>query len=216
MISNPFHPTRAFAIALIFAWTTIAQAKPAVDEQVETLHREIAALRILHNLDLDDEQRAELIPLVETGIGLVSDLQATHEANQADQFAMLQQVRDDLWDDGELDEATEEAAQEARKAGEKALRPVMWELGDLAEEVMQVLDEDQREAVQAALSRPPWAGRMRGPEGPGGPGAAGPPEVGEGPTPPPGVTAGVRRHNARQLFHLVFSDEFLQVLTGLE
>lgn len=216
MICNPIHPTRALAIALILAWTTMAQAKPAVDEQVETLHREIASLRILHNLDLDDEQRAELVPLVETGIGLVDDLEGIHEANQRGHLEVLQQVRDDLWDDGELEEATQTAAQEARKAGEKVLRPVMWELGDLAEEVMQVLDEDQRDAVQAALSRPPWARRTPGPEGHGGPQAGGPTGGDEGPTPPPGVAAGVRRQNARQLFHLVFSEEFLAVLTDLE
>ncbi len=203
-------------IALVMAWPAAALARPAMDEQVEVLHREIAALRVVHNLDLDEEQRAELIPLVETGIGLVGDLEDLHEQNQRDHLAVLQQVRDDLWDDGELDEATEAAAQDARKAAEKALRPVMWELGDLSEEVMQVLDEDQREAVQAALSRPPGARKGRGgPEGRmGGPRAGGPDE--DAPSPPPGVAAGIRRHNARQLFHLVFSDEFLQVLTSLD
>lgn len=191
---------------------TGAIAAPDIDETVETLHREIAALRVVHALDLDAEQIEELVPLVRTGIELRADLEEVHSRSQASTVAVLRQVRDDLGDDGELSEATEAAAQGARKDTEKAMRPVMWELKDVGEEVVAVLDEDQRRQVNEVLSRLPFAAGPHGQRPP-------PFESGEESADtrkpgqlPPRIEDGVRRHNTRRLFGLVFSEEFLAVL----
>ncbi len=207
------HTLRGGLLAAILTLSTClaaaAAARPDPGEEVESLHREIAALRLFHALELTAEQQAEMLPLVETGAGLADDLRAVHGANQRDHLAVLGQVRDDLWADGELSEATQDAAEGARKEAEKAMRPVMWEIGDLGEEVLGILDEDQRARVREALLRPPGRGdggpgegRMGPAAGPRGQGAQG--------------EAGAQRHRARQLFRVVFSDEFLTVLTELD
>jgi len=197
-------------LAALLLLPTAAGARPQLDEQVQTLHREIASLRIVHGLELDDEQIQQLIPLVEEAIGLRQDLEDLHDAQRKTHVSVLQQVRDDLADDGELAEATEQLAQETRKDAEKAMRPVMFELRDLGEEVMELLDEDQRQRVAEAMARmPDPPGHRRG----------GPPQRdGEGMGPqqrpqlPPDMEQGIRRHNARELFGVVFSGEFLDVL----
>ncbi len=214
--------TARIPLALIFLATTLstswADARPDVDEETASLHREIAALRIVHHLDLGAAQIEELIPMVRTGIGLREDLEGVMEKSAKSNLAVLRQVRDDLADDGELDEETEAAAEDAHKATEKAARPVHWELKDLGEEVMDVLDEDQRRQVMRALSRPPFGPQRRGPGGPDGARGEregeemGPPQGAQGGKMPPGMEQGVRRHNARQIFGVVFSDEFLAVL----
>lgn len=223
-----------FPLLLIFLATTLtastAAARPDVDEEMASLHREIAALRIVHHLDLSAEQLEELIPLVQAGIGLREDLEGVMEKSAKSNLAVLRQVRDDLADDGVLDEAIESAAEDAHKATEKAMRPVHWELKDLGEDVMDVLDEEQRQRVMRALSRPPFGPQRRGPGGPGagpgeGPGEGppegpemgdgervGPPRDAQGPRMSQAMEQGVRRHNARQIFGVVFSDEFLSVL----
>jgi hypothetical protein len=205
----------AASLTLALGLTAAAGARPDVGDEVEALHREIAALRLFHALDLTAEQQAEMIPLVETGIGLADDLRAVHEVNQRDHLAVLAQVRDDLRDDGELGEATQEAVQDARKVAEKAMRPVMWEIGDLGEEVQGILDDDQRARVREALQRSPGAG----PRG-AGPGAGRMAPPGSDPRGEGAGDAGAdgerARHRGRQLLKLVFSEEFLAVLTGLE
>jgi len=200
-------------LAILVAPT--AQARPDVDEETASLHREIAALRIVHGLDLSSAQIEELIPLVRTGIGLREDLEGVMEKSSKANLSVLERVRDDLSDDGELTDETETAAQDAHKSVEKALRPVNWELQDLGEEVMDLFDEDQKQKVKKALARPPFGQKQRG--GPerepdGEEGAMGPPSGVREPRMPPGMEQGVRRHNTRHLLGVVFSEEFLAVL----
>lgn len=208
MNKHPF----LFVIALLLL-PTVANAAPDLDETVDALHREIAALRVVHVLDLDAAQIEEIIPLVRTGIDLRADLEEVHARSQKSNLAVLRQVRDDLGDDGELREETEAAAQDARKATEKAMRPVMWELKDVGEEIVAALDEDQRRQVAEVLARMPFSEGPRGPR---------PPfedrdESADKQKPdqdrmPPRMEDGVRRHNGRRLLGLVFSEEFLAVL----
>lgn len=207
---------RSLTTALALLLTTLfaapaAQAAPDVDDQTAALHREIAALRIVHGLDLSAEQIEELVPLIRAGIGLREDLEAAHAKSAKDNLSVLQRVRDDLVDDGELTEETEAAAEDAHKDTEKAMRPVHWELRDLGEEVMDLLDDEQQEKVTRALARPRFGpGHTQGaPRREGGEQADRP---SDGRRLPPGMAQGVRRHNARQLFGVVFSDEFLEVL----
>jgi hypothetical protein len=205
---------RTLTTALVLLAATLlaaptAMARPAEDDATATLHREIAALRIVHGLDLSAAQLEELVPLVRAGIDLREEFEGVMEASARANISVLERVRDDLADDGELSEETETAAEDAHKATEKATRPVHWELQDLGEEVMALLDDEQKEKVTRALARPPF-----GPDRRGGPRQG---ESGERMGPPdrpmqPGVAQGVRRHNARQLFGVVFSDEFLGVL----
>lgn len=205
------HVAFFFTTILLLALPGLAGAAPAIGEQTEQLHREIAALRVVYGLDLGAEQIDELIPLVRTGIGLREDLESVHEKAQRSNLAVLRQVRDDLAEDGELNEETEQAAKDAKKATEKALRPVMWELRDVGEEVMEVLDDDQRQTVMEALSRLPMErGRGQRPTPPRDEESAGNDEGRR--QLPPRLEQGVRRHNARKMFGLVFSDEFLAVL----
>ncbi len=209
---NPRFTTSALLLLLsILFCAPAAQARPEVDDETAALHREIAALRIVHGLDLSAEQIEELVPLVRAGIDLREDLEGVMEASARANLSVLQRVRDDLTDDGELTEETEAAAEDAHKDTEKAMRPVHWELQDLGEEVMDLLDDDQKEKVTRALARPPFGADRRGGHGrePAGEDMGPPPE---GRRMPQGMAQGVRRHNARQLFGVVFSDEFLAVL----
>jgi hypothetical protein len=205
---------------VLVAWTTLlacpAAARPAPDtvEQTEALHREITALRIVHALDLGTEQIAELTPLVEQGISLVDDLQQLHERAQKDNLEVLRRVRDDLADDGELTEKTEDAAEQALEESEKTTRVTMLELHDLAQDVMDVLDEQQRQKVHQALITPPGHRREFRP------GDVTPPEDLTGPDTmlqqdqlPLDLQREIQQRNARRLFGLVFSQEFLDVLT---
>jgi hypothetical protein len=205
----------SLGILLALTLPVAASARPQLDEQVEALHREIAALRIAHGLDLDDGQIGQLIPLVEDGIGLRQDLEDLHDANRKTHIAALERVRDDLADDGEIGEQTEQLTQETRKAAEKAMRPVMFELKDLGEEIMALLDGDQRRRVAEAMARMPAQPGHRRPGPPPsdrGDERAQPPQR---PALPQALEQGIRRHNGRELFGVVFSEEFLAVLQDM-
>jgi len=204
--------TFLLTIALSLIPLNVAAA-PDLDKEVEALHREIASLRVVHGLDLSAAQIEEMIPLVRTGIDLRADLETVHAACQKSNLVVLRRVRDDLAEDGELGEDVEAAAKEARKSTEKAMRPVLWELKDLGEEVAAVLDDEQRRQVMEALSRMP---------GPGG--RQGPPTRADGERQadqpgqdrmPPQLQENLRKHNARRLAGLVFSEEFLAALEDL-
>ncbi len=201
---------------------TVALAAPAaarsgrdVDDESAALHREIAALRMVHELDLSQEQIDELVPLVEEGIGLAEELRELRDEARKDNLPVLRRVRDDLADDGELSEETRDAAEHAAKEAEKVSRIAVLELRDLAEEVMDVLDEEQREKVQRVLSAPPGPRRHHRRDADARPDDAGPPPAatdrGAAELPPP-LLHEIRQHNARQLFSTVFSAEFLDVL----
>lgn len=209
---NPRFLTTALALLITTLLATpAALARPDVDDETAALHREIAALRIVHGLDLSAAQIEELVPLVRAGIDLREELEGVMEKSAKANLPILERVRDDLADDGELTEETEAAAEDAHKAAEKAIRPAHWELQDLGEEVMDLLDEDQKEKVARALARPPFGpGRHNGPEREEAGAETGPPMQDR--RMKPGMAQGVRRHNARQLFGVVFSDEFLAVL----
>jgi hypothetical protein len=119
---------------------------------------------------------------------------------------VLRAVRDDLRDEGEVREATEQAMQDHAETSEARMRPVIEELRGLAEEVMAVLDEDQRAQVVEALGRTPYekrAERRARREGGDNPRALDLPPEAEGE---------LRKHNLRKLFGLVFSEEFLATL----
>ena len=217
MITRPHFWIAAVTAAIILS-TPLAQARPELEEQTAALHREIAALRIVHGLDLSAEQIEEIIPLVRPGIGLREDLDSVMESAGRDNLPVLEQVRDDLSDDGELSEETRTAAEDARKVTEKAMRPVHVALRELGEEVMDLLDDEQREQVMGALAPPEFGPRwaMRGHDGDEEEPMGQPPGVRGGRPMQPELGGGGRshdiRHNARQLFGVVFSDEFLAVL----
>lgn len=204
------HARILLAAALAFAVPPIAHAAD-VDEQVESLQREITALRVVHALDLSDDQIQTLIPLVDEGIGLVDDLRSVHAQCQRDSLPVLRRLRDDLADDGEISPDTEETSRVAIEESERTTRIVMQELKDLAEEVLHTLDEDQRTRVHHAVSEIPGSRRQH---------RNAQDESGQDSTPdaarlemlPPELRQEIRNHNTRRLFGLVFSEEFLSVL----
>jgi len=197
----------ALLLTIAVVVPTLATARAGVDEQVEALHKEITSLRVIHGLQLDDEQLDALVPLVEEGIGLVDDLRAADADNQRASLVVLRAVRDDLQRDGEVSEATREALQDHGDVCEAKMRPIIQELHLLAEEVMAVLDDDQQAQVHEALGRAPWEKRAERRARRGGKDARS-----RAPALPPEAQGELRRHNARKLFGLVFSEEFLAVL----
>ncbi len=198
-------------LAAVFLFNPVtAQAARDMDGEVEALHRQIQSLRIIHGLELTDEQIEALIPLVEEGIGLVEDMRAVHDANKKSSIAVLEQVRADLQSSGEVSEASKEALKESHKAAEKAARPVEWELRDLAEEIGELFDEDQKKKLRKAMAKHHRPGPGHG-------------ERHEQPPPPPREERGevpeklrkeMREHHTRHLMGILFSEEFLDALIG--
>lgn len=187
-----------------------ADAARDMGGEVDTLHKQIQALRIINGLELSDEQIEELIPLVEEGIGLVEDLHAVHDDHKKSSIPLLKQVRNELQTSGEVSEAAKEALKDSHKSVEKATRPVEWEIRDLAEQVMELFDEDQKDQLRQAMAH------QRGP----GPGHEKHGEKGDQQPPPRDrdeiperARNEMRERHARHLLGLVFSEEFLDALT---
>ncbi len=206
------HSTNPLLTALLLVVVALAPlqagARGGPDEQVESLHREIMALRIVAALEPSEEQVEALIPLVEDGVGLVDDLQAVHEENQRASVAVLRAVRDDLASGGEVREATRAAMEDHHEQCHQAMRPVHEELKLLTEEVLAVLDEDQRARIVEALDKTGFErraerrARREGDDARPIPGLDLPPEA----------QRELRHHNLRKLFGLIYSEEFLATL----